>query len=181
MKQIIETKRLFLRELKLSDTEELSQILCDNNSMKYYPRPFTTTEVERWIKRSVDSYRKNNHGLWAVILKETGEFLGDCGITIQEIDGELLPELGYHIKKQYCNRGFASEAAKVCISYAFERLSLNTLYTYTDTQNIPSIKVAQKIGMKYIKGFKKQVMGKTVDEVLYAIDNELNNDKLFHK
>ena len=170
MKQIMETERLFLRELIPSDTNELFKILGDEESMKYYPRPLNKEEVEIWIKRNIKSYKDNGFGLWAVVSKNDNLFLGECGITLQNIDGELLPELGYHINKCFCNNGYASEAAKECIKYAFDTLELKTLYSYTNIDNVPSILVAKKNGMKYIKRFKKKVLGEIVDEVLYSIN-----------
>ena len=155
MKKILETNRLFLRELTLNDKMELLKILSDEESMKYYDHPFSEKEVENWIKWNIENYKKYNHGLWAVILKENNNFLGDCGITIQEIENEKLPELGYHIKKEYWNKGFATEAAKACKNYAFDILKINTLYTYTTTNNIPSRKVAEKNGMKYLVFLKQ--------------------------
>ena len=91
---------------------------------------------------------------------------------MQKIDGADLPELGYHIQAQYCNKGYASEAAKACIEYAFSTLQLDTLFTYTKYDNIPSIRVAQKIGMQYCKKFSKIIMGEKVKEVLYSIQKK---------
>ncbi len=170
MEKIIETKRLYLRELRLEDSVELGKILTDPESMAYYPRPYTSEEVKTWIERNIDSYQKNRHGLWAVVLKEGNRFIGDCGITIQDIDGERLPELGYRINKNYCNKGYATEAAKGCMDYAFSTLNIQTLYTYTDSLNVPSMKVAEKNGMKFVRNFTKEVMGKLVEEVLYSIE-----------
>lgn len=167
MKVIVETKRLLLRELVPSDKEELIKILGDPESMKYYPAPFSDGKVENWIQWNLDNYRKYRHGLWAVILKKGNIFLGDCGITIQDIEGEKLPELGYHIKREYCNKGYATEAAKACMDYAFKTLQYPVLYTYTRHDNIPSIKVAEKNGMKFEKYFEKEVMGEIVKEILY--------------
>ncbi len=170
MEKIIETKRLYLRELRIEDSDELGKILTDPETMAYYPRPFTMEEVKTWIKRNINSYQTNRHGLWAVILKDSNVFIGDCGITIQDIDGERLPELGYRINKDYCNKGYATEAAKACMDYAFSTLNIQTLYTYTDSLNIPSMKVAEKNGMNFVKRFSKEVMGKLVEEVLYSIE-----------
>ena len=167
--KIIETKRLYLRELDILDLDDLSKILSDSESMKYYPHLFSREEVRKWIEWNIDNYIRYNHGLWAVILKENGTFLGDCGITVQEIENSKLPELGYHIHKDYCNKGFATEAAKACIDYAFNTLNIEKLYTYTDILNIPSRKVAEKNGMKLIKNFSKEVMGYSIEEVLYSI------------
>jgi RimJ/RimL family protein N-acetyltransferase len=172
MKIIMETERLYLRELTRNDREELEKILSDPESMKHYPAPFSREKVEKWIDWNRDNYRDFGHGLWAVILKEGRVFLGDCGITFQDIDGERLPELGYHVKKEYWNRGFATEAAEACISYAFDTLNYPALYTYTKDDNRPSARVAEKNGMSFVKYFDKMLMGATVREVLYRIGSD---------
>lgn len=171
MKIILETSRLILRELTIDDKYELSLILSDKESMKYYPHPFSDIEVENWINWNIENYKKYNHGLWAVILKESNIFLGDCGITIQDIENEKLQELGYHIKKEYNNQGYATEAAKACIDFAFQELNIKTLYSYTTIDNLPSQKVAQKIGMKYIKKFNKILYENRIEEILFSISN----------
>ena len=153
--KIIETERLYLRELTLEDKEEWAKVLSDVESMKFYPHPFSEKEVENWINWNIDNYRKYKHGLWAVILKDGDIFLGDCGITIQNIDGEVVPEMGFHIIKDYCKKGYATEAAIACKKYAFEVLNYEKLYSYTILENIPSQKVAQKVGMKLYKYFEK--------------------------
>lgn len=117
MNRIIETDRLYLRELTREDNADLACILCDKESMAYYPGPFNCKEVNNWIDWNVRSYRTNGYGLWAVILTDGDVFLGDCGITIQEIAGENLPELGYHVKKDYWNNGYATEAVKCGMHY----------------------------------------------------------------
>ena len=111
--KIIETKRLYLRELDILDLDDLSKILSDSESMRYYPHPFSRKEVSKWIKWNIDNYHRYNHGLWAVILKENETFLGDCGITVQEIENSKLPELGYHIHKDYCNTDLTNSNAKM--------------------------------------------------------------------
>jgi len=140
--------------------------------MKHYPKPFGMNQVEKWIERNTESYKKYNHGLWAVILKGDNIFLGDCGITIQEIDGQKLPEIGYHMKKEFCNKGYATEAAKACIEYGLSTLTFEELYTYTNRENKPSIRVAEKVGFEFVKIFEKNVMGTMVEEVLYRILRE---------
>jgi RimJ/RimL family protein N-acetyltransferase len=153
--KIIETERLYLRELTMEDKEEWAKVLSDIESMRFYPHPFSEKEVENWINWNIDNYKKYKHGLWAVILKDGDIFLGDCGITIQNIDGEVVPEMGFHIIKDYCKKGYATEAAIACKKYAFEVLNYEKLYSYTILENIPSQKVAQKVGMKLYKYFEK--------------------------
>ena len=169
MNKVLETQRLYLRELFLDDTDDLAKIFMDKESMKYYPRPFSRQEVINWIKWCRKNYLQYGHGLWAVVLKQGDVFLGDCGITMQDIDGERLPELGYHIKKEYCNMGFATEAAEKCIDYALKVLKLKKLYLYTKTDNNPSRHVAEKIGFKFVREFEKTVMSEEiVTEALYC-------------
>ncbi|MDD4848170.1 MAG: GNAT family N-acetyltransferase [Bacteroidales bacterium] len=167
---VIETERLYLRNLLTSDREDLAKVLCDAEAMKFYPAPFTEKQVEQWIQWNLDNYRQYGHGLWAVILKHNHLFIGDCGITMQEIEGELFPEVGYHILKKYCGNGYATEAAKACIQFAFNNFNYNKLIIYTKFDNLPSIKVAEKCNMKFEKFFDKQVMGQTVKEVLFSIN-----------
>ncbi len=155
MKLVIETNRLFLRELTLDDVADLSLVLSDNESMAHYPHAFSTDEVRRWIERNMERYQTDGFGLWAIIRKSDNQFIGDCGITMQNIDGELLPEIGFHIIRQYCNQGYATEAAESCKIYASKVLSLKTIYSYSRESNKASQRVASKIGMKRIKTYRQ--------------------------
>ena len=120
-KKIIETERLILREYTTDDFAALYEIMSDPETMQHYPAPFDEEKTRGWIKWNLENYEKYGFGLWAVVLKETGEFIGDCGITIQNIDGELLPEIGYHIHKKYWRRGFAKKACPCCSELGFHK------------------------------------------------------------
>lgn len=145
---ILETQRLYLRELIPSDRDDLASVLCDPLSMVYYPAPFTLRQVEDWIDWNIENYQKYHHGLRAVILKESNTFLGDCG------------------------NGYATEAAGACMEYAFSTLGYQALYTYTKHDNSPSRRVAEKIGMTFVRTFDKTVQGSTVREALYQKNRE---------
>ncbi len=99
-----------------------------------------------------------------VIRKEDNQFLGDCGITLQNIDDKILPEIGYHIIKKYCNMGYATEAAEACKKYAIKELGFKSIYSYSQFENIASQKVASKIGMNKIKTFTKDGIVEVVYE-----------------
>lgn len=71
-------------------------------------------------------------------MQDTGEMFGDCGITMQNIHDMMLPEIGYHIRKDQQRKGYASEAAAACIRYAFESYDLLAVYSYMKYTNIPS-------------------------------------------
>ena len=153
--KIIETKRLYLRKLRHGDEAELKKILSDPVSMQFYPHPFCREEVEQWVNWNLKNYATLQHGLWAVILKQDETFWGDCGITMQTIEHETVPEIGFHILPQYCCHGYATEAALACKQYAFDVLRYPAVFSYTTLQNIASQKVAQKIGMHFDRYFEK--------------------------
>ena len=150
---ILETSRLILREYTPNDFEAIFEILSDAETMRHYPKPYDEEMTRLWIERNIERYKKYGFGLWAVILKETGEFIGDCGITIQNIDGEFLPEIGYHIHKKYWRQGFGSEAASAVRDWAFENTEYNCLYSYMKYTNVASYSTASSIGMKKVKEY----------------------------
>lgn len=151
----LETKRLKLRELNENDKDFLYDILSDAETMKYYPSPYNLEQVQKSIQRSINSYKANTFGLWAVILKEQNKFIGQCGITKQDIDGIIVPEIGYHINKEFWSKGFATEASMASLKYGFNNLKLNEIYIHTYVKNIPSRRVAEKLNMKKVKEFEK--------------------------
>ena len=150
---ILETRRLRLRELAPGDLDALYRALADSDIMQHYPYTFDEGRVRNWIARNMDRYKTDGFGLWAVILKETGELIGDCGITMQNIHGTLLPEVGYHIRSDHQRKGYASEAAAACIGWAFETCDFPAVYSYMKYTNIPSQKTAMKNGMVFIEEY----------------------------
>lgn len=165
----LETRRLILRELTDCDFDSLFEILSDPETMQHYPAPFDEAKVRSWIQWNQDNYTRYGFGLWAVILKETGEFIGDCGITMQNIHGELLPEVGYHIHKNHRRKGYAAEAAAACIHFAFTTKNFPMVYSYMKYTNIPSYSTALKNGMRFVEEYADPV--NTITKV-YAIDRE---------
>lgn len=157
MKIILETERLMLREYTLDDFEGLYAILSDPETMKHYPKPYDENGTMRWLNWSLDNYAKYGFGLWAIQLKESGEFIGDCGITMQNIDGEILPEIGYHIHRAYWRQGYAKEAASAVRDWLFENTSFNEVYSYMKYSNVASYSTAASIGMQRIKEYSDPV------------------------
>lgn len=148
-----ETDRLILREYTLDDFDALYEILSDEETMAHYPKPFDEDRVRGWIQWNLDNYKKYGFGLWALVLKETGEFIGDCGLTLQIIDVEELPEIGYHVHKKYWRQGLGKEAAQAVRDWAFTNTTYDTLYSYMKYTNVPSYKTALANGMKKIKEY----------------------------
>ena len=151
---MIETERLCLRELTPDDYDALYAVLADSDIMQHYPYTFDEARVRRWIIRNIERYDQDGFGLWAVVLKETGEMIGDCGITMQNIHGAMLPEIGYHIRKDQQRKGYASEAAAACIRYAFENYDFPAVYSYMKYTNVASYSTAMKNGMRFIEEYE---------------------------
>jgi [ribosomal protein S5]-alanine N-acetyltransferase len=151
MKTVIETRRLRLREFVPADAIALALVLGDAETMRFYPAPFDRAGVEDWIARNIRRYQANGHGLWALDLKTNGETIGDCGITLQDVDGDILPEIGYHLRRDVWGQGFATEAARACCEYGFLQLQAEFLISLIRPENLPSRRVAERNGMKVWK------------------------------
>ncbi len=147
----VETDRLLLREFVAEDLACLSGVLCDRETMRYYPMTFDEAAAKEWIARNQQRYAAHGHGLWAMDLKSTGEMIGDCGITLQDVDGEFLPEIGYHLRRDRWGQGFATEAAQACRDYGFAKLQAEFLISLVRPENLPSCRVAERNGMKVWK------------------------------
>ena len=167
---VLESDRFYLRRITRGDRKDLSEIYQDKENMKYFGKPYDDETLDRLISWTLDNYQKYGFGFWAIIDKKTGEFIGDCGLTMQNIDGELLPEIGYHIKRKYHNQGYASEAAKLVKDYIFKNYPFESLYGYTEKENIPSIKVMINNGMTLFKEYKKD----EENLVVYKVDRPTN-------
>src|SRR5277367_4674131 len=98
---ILETARLRLREFTAPDAGMLALVLSDPETMRYYPAPYDRDGVERWIERNRKRYREDGVGLWAMELIQTAELIGDCGIAVQEVEGERMYEIGYHLRRDF--------------------------------------------------------------------------------
>lgn len=158
MQALPETKRLFLREWTMQDLDAWAAILSDAEVMRYYPKPFDRQKVQDWIAWNLENYRTDGFGLWAVHLRATGELLGDCGITMQQIHGQRLPEIGFHMKKSVWGQGYATEAAKACLAWGMQQTDFPAFYCYQKSTNLPSRRVAEKLGMTLQETYADPVM-----------------------
>lgn len=150
----IETERLFLREMKENDFDALYEVLADADIMQHYPYTFDESRVRNWIQRNIERYRIFGFGLWAVCLKETGKMIGDCGLTMQLIGGEIKPEIGYHIRSDKQRNGYAKEAAIAVRDWTFNNTPFQIIYSYMKYTNEPSVKTAISYGCKQVGEYK---------------------------
>ena len=152
MNPILQTDRLVLRELNVNDSKSFYELNQNQNVIKYTGDTSfeNITEAENFL-RNYNDYEMNGFGRWAVIDKSSGEFLGWCGLKyVREIDET---DIGFRFFEKYWNRGFATESAMACLKYGFEKLNLKTVFGRAMAENTASIKVLEKIGMKYEKEF----------------------------
>ena len=144
---ILQTPRLILREFVFADADALARVLSDPETMRYYPAPYDRAGVEAWIARNCERYKNDGVGLWAMLLKSSGELAGDCGITRQEVGGEYLYEIGYHLRRDLWHQGLATEAAIACREWGFQNLATDRLISLIRPENLPSRHVAERNGM----------------------------------
>jgi RimJ/RimL family protein N-acetyltransferase len=164
--QILETDRLVLRRLVPEDLDDLFALYSDPVIRRYFPEG-TLTYEETWEELE---WFLNGHpahpelGLWATIHKETGQFIGRCGLLPWTIEGRAEVEVAYLLAKEYWRQGLGTEAARGILEYAFERLQLSRLICLIGRENLASIKVATNIGMT----FEREVQDEKGPFLLYS-------------
>ena len=165
---IAETGRLILRPFHMSDDEAMQRVLGDIEVMRFSAGVKTPEGVRAWLCRCVENYQKQSFGLWAVVEKTSGEVIGYCGLThFPDVAGLPETEIGYRLARPYWGHGYATEAVQAVRDYAFETLGLRRLIALVDPDNVASIRVAEKIGLRY----EKDVMleGYTHPDRVYSI------------
>lgn len=174
---ITETERLILREMRQSDLAALCKIMCDEEVMcAAYESAFRVEKVQGWLNRHLKRYEDYGFGLWAVVLKETNEMIGQCGLTWQEWNGKEILEIGYLFQKAFWHKGYATEAAMACKEYAFSVLNASSVYSTIRDTHIASQNVAKRNGMKIIDRFTKNFRYIDMDFLLYSVDRPNEND-----
>jgi len=164
----LETPRLVLRPMALSDLDALAPILGDPRSMRFYPRPFDRSMVTGWIERTLERYDDDGYGLLAVVERATGEVIGDCGPTRQIVDGDDFVELGWHIRPDRQGVGFATEAGAACRDHAWAALDPPRLISLVRPENVPSWSVANALGFRPWRGTVRAGMA----HVVWSLERE---------
>ncbi len=159
MKFHIETERLVLREMRLSDLDGMFALDSDPEVHRYLGnKPVKTlTESETIIKSVLQQYEERGIGRWAAIEKSSGNFIGWSGIRLNleyNMNGfTRYYDIGYRLTKDYWGKGYATESARAALNYAFNVLKLPELYATTEIGNTASHKVLLKIGLTYVEDF----------------------------
>jgi RimJ/RimL family protein N-acetyltransferase len=160
------TSRLAFREMTLADLPDMAALLGDPDVMWVYAEPYSRDRARDWIDWNVRGYRERGFGLWILTLRETGEFVGECGLTPQTFEGITEVEVGYHIRRLFWGRGIATEAVSACRDFARDEARLPRLVALIDPRNVASQRVATKAGLAY----ERDVTVPTKTLRVYAID-----------
>jgi [ribosomal protein S5]-alanine N-acetyltransferase len=159
MDLLLETKRIILRPLELSDAEDLFELNKNRNVHKYlWQKPEKVIEESiKVIEYVQKQYKENNIGRYATILKETGEFIGWTGIKfvndLEENGNTNFFDYGYRLNEKFWNKGYATEASIFWLDYGFNKMKIDIMNAYTHAQNAASNHVLQKVGMKFMEDY----------------------------
>ena len=168
MDVILQTKRLLLSEMSASDAQYFFELNNDPLVVKYTADlPFENINAASdFLKNySKNNYEKYGYGRWSVILKETNEWLGWCGLKYSQDNVET--DIGYRFYRKYWGNGYATESAKACLEYGFEKLQLKRIIGRAMKENVASIIVLEKIGMRFEKEFLMDGIYPSVQYSLY--------------
>ena len=168
---LLETERLSLRRLTQDDFEALRLILQDPEVMYAYEGAFSDTEVREWLDRQLARYEMWDFGLWAVVLKESGQVIGQCGLTMQPWKDREVLEIGYLFRRSCWHKGYATEAAIACREYAFHTLGAGEVCSIIRDINLASQGVAKRNGMVPQDTWVKHYRGVDMPHIRYVVKN----------
>lgn len=144
------TARLRFRQMTMADLDAMSSMLGDPDVMIYYPSPKTRDEAADWIAWNQANYARHGYGLW-IVETHDGDFVGDCGLTWQQVNGRSELEVGYHVRRELQGRGYASEAALACLEFARDVVGVGLLVAIVHPDNAASRRVAERLGMRHLE------------------------------
>lgn len=166
MNMELETGRLVLRKLTTDDVDALFRVWGDAETMRFFPEALSREQVTALIERQLQRHERDGTGLWAVVLNETGEVIGDAGLLVQDVDGASELEIAYHLRRDCHGRGYATEAAKAWRDWAFSYLGKTRLISLVRPENLPSCRVAERVGMS----IERETVRAGLKHLVYALN-----------
>ncbi len=155
-KYIFKSQRLGFRNWKPSDTDKLFALNSDKDVMEFFAFLPSYEQTKALIKKMTTQFDENGFCYFAVDELQTDEFIGFIGIAKQNFEADFTPcvDIGWRLAKKYWGKGYATEGAKRCLEFAFFNKKLESIKAVAPQINLKSIKVMEKIGMKYVKNFE---------------------------
>lgn len=145
----LESERIKFRPLSSDDATKWTHFLEDPVSTQFFAKLDMTPaqRAESWIQSQLDRYEQGTYGMCGLNLKETGEFIGQCGLLTQQVNGVEEIEIGYHLFREHTGHGYATEAAQHLKKFAFSNGLCESLVSIIDEFNFSSQAVAKRNGM----------------------------------
>ena len=146
--QSLKTENLLLRPMTINDVDFIFSIISDPETMQYYPAPYDMEGATKWVTRNLQRYEEHGCGFYVICDGKTGTAYGQGGVLIQDVEDELIHEVGYLIHRNFWRRGIATEAAIACRDSAFTDLNAPAVHSIIRPNNLPSQGVARKMQME---------------------------------
>ena len=170
MNWILQTKRLRFRALNEEDLLPLRDILGDPEVMYAWEHGFSDEEIYRWIDENQRRYARDGYGYFAAVKATSERLIGLMGLLAENTEKGSEPGLGYIVKKDCWGRGLATEGAGAWLEYGFSMLYAVRIVAEIRPENLPSRRVAERLGMKAAGSLVKQYRGKDMIHLLYALE-----------
>ena len=169
---VLQTLRLYLRKIRMADRPAIGSILQDAEVMYAWEHAFSDDEVTDWMEQNLMRYDRDGYSYWAVMEKSTGDLVGLCGLLAEKAGDESDLGVGYIFGKKYWHRGYAQESASACVDYAFRTLGAGHVTAQIRPNNLPSVKVAERLGMTVRSQFLKRYRGKDMIHLIYYLEKQ---------
>lgn len=169
---VLQTLRLYLRKIRMADRPAIGSILQDAEVMYAWEHAFSDDEVTDWMEQNLMRYDRDGYSYWAVMEKSTGDLVGLCGLLAEKAGDESDLGVGYIFGKKYWHRGYAQESASACVDYAFRTLGAGHVTAQIRPNNLPSVKVAERLGMTVRSQFVKRYRGKDMIHLIYYLEKQ---------
>lgn len=148
----LESERIVTRFLVPADAMHWCDFVRSKDATEFFPEYYAPENplpaAEKFLSSQFTRYEEKTYGLKALIEKETGNFIGLCGLLGKEVDGNYEIEIGYQLLPQYWGKGYAAEAARLFMDFAIEHQLIDSLISIIDVGNVKSERVAEKNGFK---------------------------------
>lgn len=165
---MLHTERLVLRDMTPDDLDALLLVFSDPETMRFYPRPFDREAMHGWIANMQRRSARDGIALWTMVLRDSGEVIGDCGLVVQAVDGAEEVEIGWHVRRDLWGRGYATEAARACLAYGRRALGRTRFISIIAPGNVASRRVAEKIGMTV----ERETVWRDQTVLIHAVDEQ---------
>ncbi|HET7360369.1 MAG TPA: GNAT family N-acetyltransferase [Salinimicrobium sp.] len=152
---LFQSSRLGFRQWNDTDLIPFAEMNADPEVMRYFPATRSFEESEKSLQQFKKHFEQYGYCFYAVDELASKNFIGFVGLNNPKFEAGFMPctEIGWRLRKEFWNKGYATEAAKRCLEYGFKKLNLNKIVSFTSVLNIPSENVMKKIGMRKVKHF----------------------------